>query len=56
MKICDKCKKRSIYDINVECQDKKMSGLASWYMNMCKECMDELEKIIENFIGVEHDK
>ena len=55
MKICDKCKDRSEYDINIQCQALKKSGLASWDINMCSKCMDEFETLVKEFIGVGHD-
>ena len=55
MKICDKCKsKEVVYKFDIK-NIANTSGLASWEMDFCFECMEELEKIVSDYIKRKHD-
>ncbi|KKN59776.1 hypothetical protein LCGC14_0538660 [marine sediment metagenome] len=57
MKVCDKCKKPSRYDVNIINRGAKLpSGLVSWNINVCETCMVELNEILEKYFEVPEDE
>ncbi len=57
MKVCDKCKEPSRYDVDIINRGaKRSSGLVSWNINVCEACMTGLNKMLENYFNIPEDE